>query len=164
MTLLLTFHSTLTFYYNYLKIIVYTGVCHTAPPPWNAVSGMSAKTRTCWRCWKFKKNSTKRSGVAVWRRWYIGPVGVANIVDNVSSYRLHASETQQLSYVTDTTLICYLCGVARALPSTNHQPTCNTPQQHNTVKREMILISMCLQLSCAMHVDPDEELPLSCSL
>jgi len=34
-----------------------------------------------------------------------------NVRDNtVSSYRLHAPETQQL---TDATSICYLCGVAR---------------------------------------------------
>ena len=32
--------------------------------------------------------------------------------NSVSSYRLHASETQQLSYVADATPICYLRGVA----------------------------------------------------
>jgi len=43
--------------------------------------------------------------------WYIEPVVVGNVGDNgVSSYRLHAYETQQLA---DATPICYLCGAAR---------------------------------------------------
>ena len=60
----------------------------------------------------------------------IEPVVVGNVGDNsVSSYRLQASEIQQLSYVpmTDATPICYLDGVARGQPSTSHGPTCNTP-------------------------------------
>jgi len=60
----------------------------------------------------------------------LGPVVVGNVGDNSdSSYRLHASETQQLSYVpmADATPICYLCGVAMEQPSTNDGPTCNTP-------------------------------------
>ena len=44
----------------------------------------------------------------------IGPVFVGNIGDSsVSSHRLYASETQQLSYVADATPICYLRGVVR---------------------------------------------------
>ena len=52
----------------------------------------------------------------------VGVVG--NVGDNsVGSYRLHASETQQLA---DATPICYLCGVARGMQSsTNDGPTCN---------------------------------------
>jgi len=39
---------------------------------------------------------------------------VGNVGDNsVGSYRLHASETQQLSYVADAAPICHLCRVAR---------------------------------------------------
>jgi len=57
----------------------------------------------------------------------IGPVVVGNVVDsNVSNYRLCASERQQLSYGADATPVCYLCGVARAQPPTNHGLTCNT--------------------------------------
>jgi len=44
-----------------------------------------------------------------WRWWYIGPVAVGNVGDNsLSCYRLHASETQQLSHVptADATPIC----------------------------------------------------------
>jgi len=38
--------------------------------------------------------------VPAWRWWYIGPVVMSNVGDNsVSSCRLHASETQQLSYI-----------------------------------------------------------------
>jgi len=52
------------------------------------------------------------------------PVVVGNVGDNnVSSYRLHASKTEQLSYVpmADATrfVIC--------VESTNDGPTCNTP-------------------------------------
>ena len=53
---------------------------------------------------------------------------VDNVGDNgVSGYRLHASETQQLLCpMADAKPICHLCGVARAQPSTNDEPTCNT--------------------------------------
>ena len=59
---------------------------------------------------------------------------MGNIGDNsVTSYRLHASETQQLSYVpmADDTPFCYLCGVAVGQPSANDGPTCNTAWQHS---------------------------------
>jgi len=72
------------------------------------------------------------SYVPAWRWWYIRPVVVGNVGDNsVSSYRLHASETQQL---TDAMPICYMYGVARCSrqPMTGWLAThpCNT-----TVKR-----------------------------
>jgi len=61
--------------------------------------------------------ATSLRSVPAWRLWlaYIGPVVVGNIGDNsVSSYRLHVSETQQLSYVqTADATPCRLCGVAR---------------------------------------------------
>ena len=61
--------------------------------------------------------------------WFCQIFLVGNVGDNsVSSYSLHASETQQLA---DGTPICYLCGVAMGQPSTNDRPTCNTPWQHN---------------------------------
>ena len=86
-----------------------------------------------------------------WRRWYTGPVVVGNVGDgSVSSYRLRASEIQQLSYVPTavrylsvlevflndvryinprfTYLLTYLlCGVVREQLATNIGPTCNTP-------------------------------------
>jgi len=46
----------------------------------------------------------------------------------ISSYRPHASKTQQL---VEATPICYLRGVARGQPSTNDGLTCNTPLHHN---------------------------------
>ena len=59
-------------------------------------------------------------------------VVVGNVGDNsVSSYRLHASETQQLA---DATPISYLCGVARG----SGQPITGrlaTHSSHTTVKR-----------------------------
>jgi len=80
--------------------------------------------------------ATEQSDVAAWQWWYrpIGPVVVGNLgVNIVSSYRLHAPETQQLSYVSmavDATPICYLCGVARGSrqPMTGRLAThpCNT--------------------------------------
>jgi len=70
--------------------------------------------------------------------WRFGPPCIQHTSRNVASLRagltmmiywagcrgLHASETQQLD---DATPICYLCGIARAQPSTNDGPTCNTP-------------------------------------
>ena len=51
---------------------------------------------------------------------------------SVDSYHLHASETQQLSYVSMTdapSVICHnLCGVAMwGQPSANDGSTCNIP-------------------------------------
>ena len=43
--------------------------------------------------------------------------------NSVGSYHLHASETQQLSYVAEATPIFYLCGVARAHPITGQLAT-----------------------------------------
>jgi len=80
--------------------------------------------------------------VPAWRWWYSGPVVVGNVGDNsVSSYRLYASETQQLSYVADATPICYLRGGARGKPSTRHGPTCNTPQR---LRRRLRCYVQCL--------------------
>ena len=55
------------------------------------------------------QTATSLCSVPAWRWWYIGPVVVGNVGDNsASSYRVHASETQQLSYVpmVDATPIC----------------------------------------------------------
>jgi len=57
---------------------------------------------------------------------------MGNVGDNsVSSYRLRASETQQLSYVpmADATPICYQYELALGQPSANDGPTCKL-QQH----------------------------------
>ena len=60
-----------------------------------------------------KQDARSLRSVPAWRWWYIGPVIMGNVGDNsVSSYRLHASETQQLSYLADATRIIYLCGVS----------------------------------------------------
>ena len=69
------------------------------------------------------KKAIKRACVCV-----VGNVGDKSVSNN----RLHASETQQLSYLSmaaaDDTPICYLCGVGgEGQPSTNDGPTCNTP-------------------------------------
>ena len=57
----------------------------------------------------------------------IGPVVVGNVGNNsVSSYRLHAYETQQMPCF-DGRHHIHLCEVARAQPLTNDGPTCNTP-------------------------------------
>ena len=56
--------------------------------------------------------------------YWAGQVVVGNVGDSsVSSYRLHAFETQHLSYVpmaeavADATPICYVCGIDRGQPS-----------------------------------------------
>jgi len=79
-----------------------------------------------------KINSTSRHVASLrdglTRKIYIGPVVVGDVGDNgVNSYRLHASETQQLSYtlMADATAIRYLCGVAIGQLSANDGPTCN---------------------------------------
>ena len=91
------------------------------------------------------------------------------ISDNsISSYRLHASETQQLSYVPmfvadATSIFCRLYGVARMQPSANDGPTCSTPWQHNGSEIDSLhgktfwdrcnyLLHRCIGLSAAIGV------------
>ena len=100
---------------------------------------------------------------------YIGPVVVGNVSDNsISSYRLHASETQQLSYVLmfvadATAIFCRLYAVARMQPSANDGPTCSTPWQHNGSEIDSLhgktfwdrcnyLLHRCIVLSAAIGV------------
>ena len=69
------------------------------------------------------QTATSLRSVLAWRWWYIVPVVMGNGSDNrVSSYSLHASETQQLSNIpmaaADATFVSYMCGVARD----NRQP------------------------------------------
>jgi len=55
---------------------------------------------------------------------------VGNVGDNnVSSYRLHASKTEQLSYVpmADATRFVICVELLGGKLSTNDGPTCNTP-------------------------------------
>jgi len=72
---------------------------------------------------------------------YTGPVVVGNAGDNsVSSYRLHASETQQLPY--DPTAGADLCGVAMAVNQ------CRADLQHNLATQRLRYRYSAQQVCC----------------
>ena len=60
----------------------------------------------------------------------LGPLSWVTGDNSVSSYRLHAAETQQLSYVPMTVADASLCGVAMGQTSANDGPTCNAPLRY----------------------------------
>ena len=89
--------------------------------------------------WRKLQAGTERKNVTAQRWRYIGPVVEGNVGDNsVSSYRLRASETQQLSCVpmAYATPICYLYGVARGRLATHPS---------NTAGRIMTKLDLMLQ-------------------
>ena len=93
-----------------------------------------------WKYWK--QAATSLRSVPARRWWYIGPVVVGNVDDNsVRSYRLHASETQQL---VDATRMCCLGGVARG----SRQPMTGRLATHpsNTMVKRLIPIAMCANI------------------
>ena len=80
--------------------------------------------------------ATSLRSVPAWRWWYVGPVVVGNVGGNsVSNYRLHASKTQQLSYVRWPTPHPSVIGLCVDFLSGRRQPMTGRLLTHRATQR-----------------------------